>query len=90
MTAANRKLRDHMTVGWTKIVPRTLGRAYFNVVLGFLLLALLIWGIIAGSGTFDTAIVVEYVAGFLVIVAFIPRSIHGLIILRREAHRAGR
>jgi hypothetical protein len=90
MTAANRKLRDHMTVGWTKIVPRTLGRAYFNVVLGFVLLALLIGGIVVGSGTFDTTIVIEYVAAFLIIVAFIPRSIHGLVILRRESRRTGR
>ena len=82
-----RQLRDRMTVSPTKIVPRTLGRAWFNVVLGVALLGILVGGIIVGSGTLDTRLIVEYVLAFLVIVAFIPRSVRGLLILRREAGR---
>jgi hypothetical protein len=87
MSTVNRKIRERTTVGWTKIVPRSLGRAYFNVVLGFALLAFLIWGIAYAGGTFDSRTVVQYVLGFLVVIAFIPRSVHGLVILRREARR---
>jgi hypothetical protein len=87
MTVPNRKIRDRTTVGWTKFVPRSLGRVYFNVTLGFVLLAFLIWGIAYAGGTFDSRTVVQYVIAFAVVVAFIPRSIHGLIILRREARR---
>lgn len=83
-----RQLRSHTTVSAVKLVPRTVGRAYFNVGLGIALLAFLIWGAATGGSSFDTRIVVEYVVAFLIIVAFIPRSVYGLIILRREARRA--
>lgn len=77
--------REGMTVTWTKIVPRTLARAYFNVILGFVLLGFLIWAIAYQWHSFNTALAISDGLGLLVVGPFLPRSIRGLIILRREA-----
>lgn len=77
--------RQGMTVTWTKVVPRTLGRAYFNVILGFVMLGFLVWAIAYQWPRFDTALAISDGLALLVVAGFVPRSIHGLIILRREA-----
>lgn len=77
--------REGTIVTWTKLVPRTLARAYFNVALGFVLLGFLIWAIAYQWPRFDTALAISDGLALLVLVGFVPRSIRGLIILRREA-----
>jgi hypothetical protein len=84
---SKRQLRDGTTVSTTAVVSRSLGGAYFRVVLGFVLLAFLIWAIVSGAHTLDTRSIIEYVVAFLILVGYLPRSIRGLFILRGEARR---
>ena len=80
----SRVLRDKTEVSWNRLVPRTVGRAWFNVALAVAAVAFLAWSFfISYDGRWQTT--VPFVVALVCSLTLIPRAIAGLVILRREA-----
>ncbi|WP_328608269.1 hypothetical protein OG943_03865 [Amycolatopsis sp. NBC_00345] len=82
----SRILRDKTEVSWNRLVPRTIGRAWFNVVLAFVAVGCLAFSFIANYDGLAWQ-TVSYGVALVCALTLIPRSIAGLVILRREAAR---
>ncbi|SEO97619.1 hypothetical protein [Amycolatopsis saalfeldensis] len=80
----SRVLRDKTEVSWNRLVPRTVGRAWFNVALavaavGFIAASF----IVSYDGRWQTG--VPFGVALVCSLTLVPRAIAGLVILRREA-----
>jgi hypothetical protein len=84
----SRVLRDKTEVSWNRLVPRTVGRAWFNVALAFAALGCITFAFVVNYDglTWQTGVV--YGLMLVSALTLVPRAIAGLVILRREA--AGR
>ena len=84
----SRVLRDKTEVSWNRLVPRTVGRAWFNVALAVAAVACIALSFVVDyDGRWQTS--VPFWVALVCSLTLIPRAIAGLVILRREA-AAGR
>ena len=81
----SRVLRDKTEVSWNRLVPRTVGRAWFNVALAFAAVGFIALSLIVNYDGLGWQTGVLYGVALVCSLTLIPRSIAGLVILRREA-----
>jgi hypothetical protein len=80
----SRVLRDKTEVSWNRLVPRTVGRAWFNVALAVAAVACIALSFVVNyDGRWQTS--VPFGVALVCSLTLIPRAIAGLVILRREA-----
>jgi hypothetical protein len=81
----SRELRDKTEISWNRLVPRTVGRAWFNVALAFAAVGCIALSFIVSYDGLVWQTGVPYGVALVCSLTLIPRSIAGLVILRREA-----